>query len=376
MKRAALAQEKTFARVVRCASSLLFLTTRKAANATRDRRLIIHRTYILTDLLSIGRIDRLSLALPEMSASPVPHANHHAPNKIMSASSITVRIDAIREEAPGIRTFVISRLDGEHFAAYEPGAHIDVTSPSGVTRQYSLCGDPERAECYEFAVKREPQSRGGSRSLHDDVRPGAQLTIGAPRNLFRLDETATEHILMAAGIGITPLISMAYRLLRENARFTLHYFVRDTASAAFIALLSEARFAEHVVLHCGVEPADMNREVSACLKKVSPGAHVYTCGPGPFMDHVVQAGESILPRWRGPSRTLLRRTDRPATSERFLRYRNCQHGTKSARGEGPVDRGRTGIDRHCDRYLVWRGHLRYLHDRRARRASQNIATSA
>ena len=230
-----------------------------------------------------------------MSASPVPHANHHAPNKIMSASSITVRIDAIREEAPGIRTFVISRLDGEHFAAYEPGAHIDVTSPSGVTRQYSLCGDPERAECYEFAVKREPQSRGGSRSLHDDVRPGAQLTIGAPRNLFRLDETATEHILMAAGIGITPLISMAYRLLRENARFTLHYFVRDTASAAFIALLSEARFAEHVVLHCGVEPADMNREVSACLKKVSPGAHVYTCGPGPFMDHVVQAGESILP---------------------------------------------------------------------------------
>jgi vanillate O-demethylase ferredoxin subunit len=213
----------------------------------------------------------------------------------MSSLPITVRIDAIRDEAPGIRVYVISRLDGEHFAAYEPGAHIDVTSPSGVTRQYSLCGDPDQTRHYQFAVKHEAQSRGGSRSLYNDVTSGMQLVIGAPRNLFRLDGTASDHILLAAGIGITPLLSMAYGLLRENARFTLHYFVRDTASAAFLTLLSEARFAQHVVVHGGVNPPDMDREVIACLTDVPLGAHVYTCGPAPFMDCVVRAGESILP---------------------------------------------------------------------------------
>ena len=213
----------------------------------------------------------------------------------MSSSVITVCVDAVRDEAPGIRSYAISRVDGAPLDAYEPGAHIDVTSPSGVTRQYSLCGDPDLREQHLFAVKREDASRGGSSSLHDHVVAGARLTIGPPRSLFRLDATATDHILIAAGIGITPLLSMAYRLVRQNASFKLHYFVRDRASAAFLPLLSQPPFADHVVLHCSVEPDRIDAEVTGCLVGVASSAHVYTCGPGAFMDRVVNVAERYVP---------------------------------------------------------------------------------
>jgi ferredoxin-NADP reductase len=217
------------------------------------------------------------------------------PPQAMSSSLITVCVNAVRDEAPGIRSYAISRVDGAPLDAYEPGAHIDVTSPSGVTRQYSLCGDPDHLEQHVFAVKREDASRGGSSSLHDHVEVGTHLTIGAPRNLFRLDATATEHILIAAGIGITPLLSMAYRLVRQKALFKLHYFVRDHASAAFLPLLSQPPFANHLALHCGVEPDRVDAEVMGCLVGVDPNAHVYTCGPGAFMDRVVSVAERYVP---------------------------------------------------------------------------------
>jgi ferredoxin-NADP reductase len=217
------------------------------------------------------------------------------PPHAMNSSVITVRVNSVRDEAPGIRSYVISRVDGAPLDAYEPGAHIDVTSPSGLTRQYSLCGDPDRREQHLFAVKREEASRGGSSSLHDHVEAGATLVIGPPRSLFRLDPSASEHILIAAGIGITPLLSMAYRLVRQNASFKLHYFLRDPASAAFLPLLSQPPFANHVVLHCGVEPDGVDAEVAGCLVGVAPGAHVYTCGPGAFMDRVVSVAERHVP---------------------------------------------------------------------------------
>lgn len=213
----------------------------------------------------------------------------------MQASSLKVRVDALRDEAHGVRSFSISRLDGRPFDAYEPGAHIDVTSPSGVTRQYSLCGDPDCRDSHVFAVKKEAQSRGGSRSLHDDVQIGTELSVGAPRNLFKLAADAREHILIGAGIGITPLLSMAYRLAKANARFVLHYFARSEEHAAFLSLLKRAPFEHHVKLHFGVEPDALDAALASCLARAEEGAHVYTCGPVPFMDRVVPIGETRLP---------------------------------------------------------------------------------
>ena len=213
----------------------------------------------------------------------------------MQAPTLKVRVDALREEAHGVRSFSISRLDGLPFDGYDPGAHIDVTSPSGITRQYSLCGDPACVNSHVFAVKKEEQSRGGSRSLHEEVTVGTELSVGAPRNLFRLEESADEHILIGAGIGITPLLSMAYRLLARNARFTLHYFARSEVHAAFMTLLTRAPFDQHVKLHVGVERETLRAELDACVRDAGTNTHVYTCGPAPFMDVVVEIAETRVP---------------------------------------------------------------------------------
>ncbi|MBY0239464.1 MAG: PDR/VanB family oxidoreductase [Burkholderiaceae bacterium] len=197
----------------------------------------------------------------------------------------------IRDEADGIRSFRLVDPDGAALPPYEPGAHIDVTAPGGVTRQYSLCGSPDDDSAYLIAVKREPASRGGSASLHADVSEGDQLAVGAPRNLFALDPAAPEHLLFGAGIGITPLLSMAYRLQRSGSRYTLHYFARSPDTAAFADLLASDRFAGNVRFHYGVAPDALDRALRACLAQAACGgaAHVYTCGPAPFMQRVLAA---------------------------------------------------------------------------------------
>ncbi|NIE63596.1 PDR/VanB family oxidoreductase [Burkholderia sp. Ax-1719] len=210
----------------------------------------------------------------------------------MQANTFKVRVDSIRDEAHGIRSFRIARVDGQPFESYEPGAHIDVTAPSGITRQYSLCGDPAFSAFQLFAVKREPESRGGSRSLHDDVGIGCELLVGPPRNLFRLDAQASAHVLIGAGIGITPLLSMAYRLAARNEPFVLHYFARSEAHAAFLPVLAQEPFASHVRFHFGIGNGDLAAALRECLAGVRDGAHVYTCGPAPFMDEVVSVGEA------------------------------------------------------------------------------------
>lgn len=199
-----------------------------------------------------------------------------------------VRIEKIIEEAQDIRSLRVVRIDGQPFAAYEPGAHVDVTGPTGVTRQYSLCSPPADGSAYLVAIKKEAQSRGGSLALHEQVGEGDELDIGEPRNLFRLAPEATEHVLVAAGIGVTPLLSMAYHLNAIGQPYTLHYFARSPSHAAFIELLGTPAFAGKVQLHYGVEPADLDTALSDCIGAAGAHAHVYTCGPAPFMNKVVE----------------------------------------------------------------------------------------
>lgn len=197
-------------------------------------------------------------------------------------------VSRIVDETPDIRSFRLVRADGAALAGYEPGAHVDVTGPTGVMRQYSLCGAPSDATAYTIAVKREAASRGGSQALHDAVQVGSQLEVGAPRNLFALHPEAQEHVLFGAGIGITPLIAMGYRLLATGAPFTLHYFTRSPEHTAYAALLGSAPFQAHVRFHYGVQAPELAHYVDVCLATAPAEAHVYTCGPAGFMDAVVQ----------------------------------------------------------------------------------------
>jgi vanillate O-demethylase ferredoxin subunit len=208
------------------------------------------------------------------------------------AARIAVRVDRVTDETDDIRVFHVSRLDGSTFDAYEPGAHVDVMLQDAPVRQYSLCGRPTDRHVLCFAVKHETQSRGGSRAIHQRLAVGSQFDISLPRNLFRLSAGAQEHVLIAAGIGITPLLSMAYHLLAlPDVRFTLHYFIRSPAQAAFIPLLSTAPFAPHVVMHTGVTRDTLDAALTDVFQACGPDAHAYTCGPSGFMERVVAIGE-------------------------------------------------------------------------------------
>jgi vanillate O-demethylase ferredoxin subunit len=193
---------------------------------------------------------------------------------------LPLRVRAVRLETPSVRSFELVSADGSPLPAWTPGAHIDLQLGNGLTRQYSLCGDPaERA--WRIAVKRAPASRGGSAWLHDALLPGATLQAGAPRNAFAFDPSARRVVLVAAGIGITPLLPMWHAARRLGLPVTLHY-----------APGSEAAFAEalegvtDVHFHAGPGRDAVTTSLDAALPAWEDGARLYTCGPAGFMDQV------------------------------------------------------------------------------------------
>jgi vanillate O-demethylase ferredoxin subunit len=209
-------------------------------------------------------------------------------------TTIPVRVKAIVEEAIDIKTYELVAADGSALPAFTPGAHIDVHLGAGLMRQYSLCNDPGECERYVIAVKKEPQSRGGSRRMSEGLKPGDLIEISAPRNHFALAPDASHSVLLAGGIGITPLLAMARQLAAAGARFELHYFTRSPAYTAFRALLSAAPFAGKVHLHFGLEPDQLAVLLRQLIGVRPDGAHLYLCGPTPFME-MVRA--SAAPAW-------------------------------------------------------------------------------
>ena len=194
-------------------------------------------------------------------------------------------------DAGDVRIFELRAADGAPLPPYAAGAHLDVTLGNSITRQYSLCCAAPCATSYRIAVKRDPRSRGGSQWLHAQAVVGGTLTIGVPRNAFTLQPSAGTYLLFAGGIGITPVLSMAYELQRAGLPFHLAYFARSTADLAFAAELATGPLAGSVTLVSGLTP-DGNAERIAAIMDAAPptGASVYTCGPAPFMETVLTLG--------------------------------------------------------------------------------------
>jgi ferredoxin-NADP reductase len=201
---------------------------------------------------------------------------------------IRVRVTEVVEETGTVKCFRLVRCDGRPLGPYPAGAHIDVTGPTGITRQYSLCGPPHEADSHLVAVKRESASRGGSAALHERVRVGSELVISRPRDLFGLVPDAREYVLVGAGIGITPLLSMAHQLHRDGRDFELHYFTRSREVTAFAALLEQGVFADRVRFHFGVPRHEQHTVLAGVLSGVDAATHVYTCGPKEFMRCVAE----------------------------------------------------------------------------------------
>ncbi|CAB5713384.1 Phthalate dioxygenase reductase [Delftia tsuruhatensis] len=200
-------------------------------------------------------------------------------------ATLQVRIARKHTEAQDICSLELVPLDGHSLPAFTAGAHIDLHLPGGLVRQYSLCNDPADAASYVVGVLRDAASRGGSAAVHEQLGEGQQITIGAPRNLFALHAgRPARHLLLAGGIGITPILAMARQLAREGADFELHYCARSRDRMAFAGLLQSMPWAGQVHLHLDDEAANGALDMAALLGRPQQDLHLYVCGPRGFMD--------------------------------------------------------------------------------------------
>lgn len=201
-----------------------------------------------------------------------------------------LQVRAITEEAEGIRSFELTDPDGLDLPPFAAGSHVDLTVPGGPIRQYSLYNDPAERHRYCIAVLREPAGRGGSRLMHDAVQVGDLLQVSAPRNTFPLEETAECHLLIAGGIGVTPLLSMISRLQRIGAPFVLHYCTRSPERTAFRAALEPLAATGRVRFHHDGGDPSRGLDVVALLEGIADErAHLYCCGPAGLMSAVRRA---------------------------------------------------------------------------------------
>lgn len=202
----------------------------------------------------------------------------------MKAAALSLVVRDVRELGPEIREFTLSRADGAELPSFSVGSHIVVSLPLGerVHRNaYSLLGDPADRAAWRIAVRRQSGSRGGSQWLHQHAKPGLTLEASWPVNLFSLVRTARHHLLVAGGIGITPILAQARELARLGASFEVHYAYRGAANAA---LADELQACAPSRVHLRDSERDGHLDFNALLARRPLGTHVYLCGPQAMID--------------------------------------------------------------------------------------------
>jgi ferredoxin-NADP reductase len=201
--------------------------------------------------------------------------------------SLTVRVRTMTWEADGVLSVELVAPDGATLPGFEAGAHIDLQLPvpgaagGMLPRSYSLCNDPRESHRYVVGVGRDRASRGGSRWVHEQLRPGALLQISAPLNHFRLNESAPAFALIAGGIGITPILAMARRLHALGKPVRALVAARSREAAAFVAEMRA--LVPGVQLHLDSE-AGAPPDLAGWLAALPRDTGVYCCGPAPMLD--------------------------------------------------------------------------------------------
>jgi ferredoxin-NADP reductase len=244
------------------------------------------------------------------------------------AQAVTeVVVDAIEPEAAGVVSLILRRPDSGALPPWNAGSHIDVILPSGIVRQYSLCGDPQNSDVYRIAVLREPNSRGGSEEVHG-LTVGQVIAIRGPRNTFAL-VGAPSYLFLAGGIGITPIISMIREVIERGARWRLIYGGRSRKSMAFLDEL-QALGSTAIEIACYDEHGypDFASEIAALDARTV----IYACGP-----------PSMLTKLEGQCQEL--RRDPMLHFERFTADRQMARPRQGAEedGEFEVELAKTGV---------------------------------
>ncbi len=190
-----------------------------------------------------------------------------------------MRLTAIRFAARDTNLYEFRRPDGASLPGIEPGAHIDIHLPNGMMRQYSLVTAEGDSSTYVVGIKRDRASRGGSRYVHEYLGVAEILKIGGPRNHFPLKEDAAHSVLIAGGIGITPIWSMAQRLHKLGRSFELHYACRTRDEGVF---LQDLQALPQAKVHVDAEAGGF-LDVAPIIANAPTGSHFYCCGPLPML---------------------------------------------------------------------------------------------
>jgi ferredoxin-NADP reductase/nitrite reductase/ring-hydroxylating ferredoxin subunit len=243
---------------------------------------LVHHAHALDDLRSAveaeARSRRRPLKLsPQFEPLEEPTEVRSEPRR----APLRVRVASKHRTATGIVALELAPISGT-LPVFQAGAHIDVHLGNGLVRQYSLTNGPDETGSYRIGVKLAQPSTGGSSWLHDHAREGDVLAISEPHNNFTLRRDALHTILIAGGIGVTPLLAMAKTIDRSRLDWTLHYFAQADDHVAFRPDLD--RLGDGVVLHLGLDPHDTTAELERILAARAEFVHVYICGPAPMLD--------------------------------------------------------------------------------------------
>jgi ferredoxin-NADP reductase/nitrite reductase/ring-hydroxylating ferredoxin subunit len=231
-----------------------------------------------------ARVEPAAVAIAEESVEvPLALPVEPTPGGSVSTRSARHRVRVARKWSPA-EDIAALRLEsiGAPLPAFDAGAHIDVYLPNGLVRQYSLTNDPSDTKAYVIGVKRETESTGGSSALHSVVREGDVLAISDPHNNFSLAKTAKQTLLIAGGIGVTPLVAMAHSLAEAGRAFHLHYFVRSPRYVAFREDL--APYADRLTIYEALDSSATRSRLETILSTRPDGGHVYVCGPAPMLE--------------------------------------------------------------------------------------------
>ena len=195
-------------------------------------------------------------------------------------SIMQVRLKRISFEAKTVNSYELVPIEGD-LVPFTAGSHIDLHLSNGMIRSYSLLNDPSERHRYVIAVNKDAASRGGSDFIHDRLRVGDIITISRPKNDFVLHETATHSVLIAGGIGITPLFSMIRRLEALGRSWELFYAARTRETAAFLDELRAIRPDTHRNVHINFDQGEGAKmlDLEEIASHAPPDAHLYCCGP-------------------------------------------------------------------------------------------------
>lgn len=196
---------------------------------------------------------------------------------------VDVRVQEKSAVSDCVVALTLTRVDGEPFPRWEPGAHVDLMLGEAATRQYSLCGDPADHHMWRLGILRDPESRGTSRYVHEVLKPGDIARIRGPRNNFPLVD-APDYLFIAGGVGITPILPMIAEAEDVGANWSLVYGGRTRSSMAFLDVL--APHGDRVAVRPQDETGRL--DLNGLLGSPQPNTKVYCCGPEPLLRAVEQ----------------------------------------------------------------------------------------